>query len=293
MGVTHECDYPPRVRALPKVTRTLIPTDATSGEIDRLVRERLANTRALYSLDLPVLQSLRPDLIVTQALCNVCAVADEEVREAACVLPGRPPVLNLEPRTLEDVFRSIEEVAAAAGVEASGAEAVLRLRGRVANVVDRGKSAGDRPRTVLLEWLDPPFSCGHWSPELVRLAGGREMLGREGEPSRSLRWDEVVASRPEVLLVACCGYDVERTVADLPLLRSVAGWDGTPAVRNGRVHVVDGSAYFSRPGPRLVDSLEIAAHVLHPDLHPLPDSGCAAAYPVPGAREAPASRRGA
>src|SRR6185295_8611976 len=162
----------------------------------------------------------------------------------------------------DEVLTSIETVASAAGVPSRGADAVRALRERVERVVARNHTVGERPRTVLLEWLDPPFSCGHWSPEIVRLAGGREMLGREGERSRTLTWEEVVAARPEVVLVACCGYDVERARADLPLL--------PPGLASGRVHVVDGSAYFSRPGPRLVDSLEIAAHCLHPRTHPEP-----------------------
>lgn len=270
VGVTHECDFPGLVRSLPKVTRTHIPTDASSAEIDGLVRERRRAHQALYSLDLAALEELRPDLIVTQTLCEVCAVADDEVRAAACALPGRPRVLRLEPRNLGEIFDAIGQVARAAGVEAMGAEVLRGLRARVASVVDRAAGRHQRPAVALLEWLDPPFSCGHWNPELVRLAGGVERLGREGEPSRRLRWDEVLAARPEVVLVACCGYSVERTLRDLPPLGAVPGWRELPAVREGRVHVTDGSQYFSRPGPRLVDSLEILAHALSPETHPLP-----------------------
>lgn len=271
VGVTHECDYPPFVRHLPKVTRTLIPLEASSGEIDRLVRQRLQTDRALYSLDLPVLQGLRPDLMVTQALCDVCAVAEDEVRAAACMLPGSPRVINLEPQTLSEVFASIRQVATAAGMDRTAEEVVTRLTDRVAAVVRRTAGLQRRPRVALLEWLDPPFSCGHWSPELVRLAGGVEGLGQEGQPSRTLGWDEVLAWQPEIVFIACCGFSVERTVRDLPLLQSAPGWQDVPAVRSGRVYVTDGSHYFSRPGPRLVDSLEILAHTLHPEVHPLPD----------------------
>jgi len=271
VGATHECDYPPLVRQLPKVTRTLIPAEASSGEIDRLVRERLQTDRALYTLDLPVLQALRPDLIVTQALCNVCAVAEDEVRAAACRLPDGPRVINLEPKSLWEVFASIRQVGAAAGVERSAERVITRLTARVAAVVARTSELQRRPRVALLEWLDPPFSCGHWSPELVQLAGGIEGFGQEGRPSRGLRWDEVVAWEPEVVFIACCGFSVERTLRDRPALQSIAGWHDLPAVRSGRVYVTDGSAYFSRPGPRLVDSLEILAHTLHPEVHPLPD----------------------
>lgn len=277
VGVTHECDYPPSVQRLPKVTRTLIPTDASSSEIDRLVREKLRESRALYALDRPVLESLRPDLIVTQALCDVCAVAADEVREAACTLPGAPRVINLEPQTLSEVIASMRQVATAAGVERHGEEVTQSLLARVNAVERRTASIPHRPRVALLEWLEPPFSCGHWNPELVRLAGGIEGLGNEGRPSRTLGWDEVVAWQPEFVLIACCGFGVERTLRDVPALERVPGWRNVPAVRSGRVYITDGSSYFSRPGPRLVDSLEILAHAIHPDVHPLP-AGLPAPY---------------
>ena len=272
VGVTHECDHPPFVRDLPKVTRTLIPTTASSVEIDTLVRERLANERALYTLDLPALQSLEPDLIVTQALCDVCAVAEDEVRAAACMLPGQPRVVNLEPETLAEVFDAIRQVAEAAGVPHRADAVIDGLRARVAAVVNRAEARGPaRPRVALLEWLDPPFSCGHWNPELVRLAGGVEGLGREGQRSRTLRWDDVIAWQPELIVIACCGFDVARTMDDVDGLTEVPGWIDLPAVRDGRVAVADGSQYFSRPGPRLVDSLEILAHAIDPETHALPD----------------------
>lgn len=263
VGVTHECDHPPFVRGLPRVTKTLIPTDAASAAIDALVRDRLRTRRALYTLDLPVLESLRPDLIVTQALCDVCAVAEAEVQAAACALPGRPRVVNLEPTTLAEVLASLGTVADAAGVPERAEVVLAELQRRIDRV--RGRVADrPRPRVVLLEWIDPPFSCGHWSPELVALAGGDEAIGRPGERSRTLAWDEVVAAQPDVLVIACCGYTADRTREDLPILERQPGWADLPCVRSGRVHVVDGSAYFSRPGPRLVDSLEILAGLLHP-----------------------------
>ncbi|MGQ9898588.1 MAG: cobalamin-binding protein [Acidobacteriota bacterium] len=270
VGVTHECDYPPSVRNLPKVTHTLIPTDATSQDIDQLVRERLKSVQALYTLNLPVLEVLQPDVIVTQALCDVCAVAEEEVRAAACHLPGRPQVINLEPQTLEEVLASLYQVAAATGRQAVAEEVVGGLRARVETTARRSATVARRPRVALLEWLHPPFSCGHWSPELVSLAGGEEVLGRAGVPSRTLSWEEVAAAAPEVIFVACCGFSVERTMEDLDLLASHPVWASLPAVRQGRIYVTDGSHYFSRPGPRLVESLEILAHALHPALHPRP-----------------------
>ncbi len=270
VGVTHECDYPSQVTRLPKVTRTLIPHDATSAEIDALVRERLKTQRALYTLDMETLERLRPDLIVTQALCDVCAVAEEEVREAACRLPGQPRVLNLEPMTLEDVLQSILLVGEATGRQERAAGLVRELVARVRRVAERSEPLAYRPRVTLLEWIDPPFTCGHWSPELVTLAGGIEGLGQAGMSSRTLRWEELMAWQPEVLFIACCGYSVERTLQDLPILTRWPGWEALPCVQSGRIYVVDGSHYFSRPGPRLVDSLEMLAYGLHPDIHLLP-----------------------
>ena len=270
VGVTHECDHPAEVRGLPRVTRTLIPTDASSREIDDLVRDRLRSNSALYELDLPVLERLAPDLIVTQALCDVCAVAEAEVAAAACRLPGAPRVVNLEPASLAEVLASLEAVADAAGVPDRGRAAVARLQGRIDAVTGRSAGVTRPPRVMLLEWIDPPFTAGHWSPEIVSLAGGQEILGRQGEKSRSVPWEEIVAADPEVLVIACCGFDIPRIRQDLPILLAQPGFSGLACAREGRVFLVDGNAYFSRPGPRLVESLEILAHALHPALHPLP-----------------------
>ncbi|OYT72106.1 MAG: cobalamin-binding protein [Chloracidobacterium sp. CP2_5A] len=284
VGVTHECDFPPSVRDLPKATRSLIPTNATSLEIDSLVRERLQSAQALYTLDMPTLEALRPDLIVTQALCDVCAVAEEEVKAAACALPGSPRVVNLEPQTLDEVFACLIQVAEAAGCRATAEQVVAERQARVAAVAERSATAPRRPRVALLEWLHPPFSCGHWNPELVQLAGGEEVMGRVGVPSRTLAWEEIAAAQPEVIFVACCGFSVERTLEDLALLAASPLFQSLPAVRQGRVYVADGSHYFSRPGPRLVESLEILAHALHPELHPQPAVGAATAYQAPPQR---------
>lgn len=272
VGVTHECDYSDLVRSLPKVTRTLIPRDATSREIDALVRERLAADRALYSLDLPMLEELRPDLIVTQALCDVCAVAEAEVRAAACALPGRPRVLNLEPQSLEDVLQTMGEVGRVTGRENRAYDAVSELRRRINGVAARTARipVEHRPRVAFLEWLDPLFNAGHWNPTLIELAGGVDVLGNRGTPSRTMPWEALVNARPDVVFVACCGYSAERALLDIPILERGPGWEDLPCARSGRVYVTDGNAYFSRPGPRLVDGLEIMAHSLHPAIHPLP-----------------------
>jgi iron complex transport system substrate-binding protein len=272
VGVTHECDYPPSVRKLPRVTRTLIPGGASSGAIDALVRERLKSEKALYSLDVSMLEGLRPDLLVTQALCDVCAVAEAEVQAAACSLPGQPRVVNLEPMTLEQVFDCILQVGSAAACDTRALEVVAALRGRVESVAARVAQSRERPRVVVLEWLDPLFTCGHWTPDLVRLAGGTEVIARAGERSRTMTLEELLAAAPEVLVIACCGFDIERTMLDMPAFLALPGVAALPAVRSGRVHVIDGNAYLSRPGPRLVDSLEILSefftssrpHVLTP-----------------------------
>lgn len=272
VGVTHECEYPDGVAKLPKVTRTLIPHDATSGEIDAMVREQLKTKAALYSLDLAVLTSLQPDLIVTQALCDVCAVAEREVKAAACALSRTPRVINLEPSCLADVLQSIAEVGAAANIPAQTKTYIADLQRRIAVVARRSESIlpSNRPSVILLEWIDPPFSAGHWSPELVALAGGREAMGQAGQRSVTMSWDQIVEIDPEAMVIACCGFSVARTLEDIPILRSSPGWEKLRCVESRQVFVVNGSDYFSRPGPRLVDSLEILAHALHPSVHRLP-----------------------
>jgi iron complex transport system substrate-binding protein len=267
VGVSHECDHPAEVRALPQVTHCEIHGGALpSGKIDAWVTDTLTETGTLYTMDEPLIRRLRPDVILTQRLCDVCAVGYDSVTAFAATLPGPPVVVNLEPATLADIFEDIRRVARAAGVAARGDEVVAELAARVESVRARAATARLRPRTLILEWLDPPFACGHWNPELVEIAGGVEPVGHKGRPSRRITWEDVRAARPEVLLIACCGFDLERTRRDLPLLREREGWAEIPAVRAGRVYAVDGSQYFSRPGPRVVDSLEIVAEIIHPDL---------------------------
>ena len=267
VGVSHECDHPPAVRAIPQVTRCEIHGGILpSGRIDAWVTDTLSATGTLYTMNEPLIRGLRPDVILTQRLCDVCAVGYDSVTAFARTLPGPPVVVNLEPATLADVFDDIRKVAAATGVSQRAEEVVAALVQRVEAVRARASTARHRPRCAILEWLDPPFACGHWNPELVEIAGGEEVLGHKGQPSRRVTWEEVLASRPDVLLIACCGFDLERTRRDLPRLREREGWAEIPAVRDGRVHAVDGSQYFSRPGPRVVDSLEITAEILHPDL---------------------------
>lgn len=275
VGITHECDYPSDVLGLPRVTRALLPERATSGEIDEAVRELSHAESALYSLDRELLQSLKPDLIVTQTLCDVCAVAPREVNTAVKGLGGEglggnPDVLYLEPTTLQDVLSDVRRVAEAAGALSLGDVTARSLQKRIDRVAARSESIRHRPSVMLLEWMDPPYSAGHWNPELVQLAGGSEVIGRPGQRSVSITWDAIASADPEVIVIACCGFDVQRTLDEVSLLSQQPQWGSLGCVRRDRVHVVDGSAYFSRPGPRLVDSLEILAHALHSDVHPLP-----------------------
>jgi iron complex transport system substrate-binding protein len=267
VGVSHECDFPPSVNELPRVTRCAIHGNALpSTDIDRWVKTELARTGTLYTMDEALLRRLAPDVIITQRLCDVCAVGYGTVMAFAATLPGSPRVVNLEPQTLADVFGDVRRVAAALGVPHRAEQVIAQLEARVERVRRRTSSAPVR-RCVLLEWIDPPFRSGHWGPELVGLAGGVDPVGRAGEDAVQVTWDAVREAAPEVLVIACCGFDVVRTERDLPILRAYPGFDALPAVRNRAVWIVDGSAYFSRPGPRLVDSLELLATLVHPELY--------------------------
>jgi iron complex transport system substrate-binding protein len=270
VGVSHECDYPADVGTLPRVTRTRIPSGLGSSDIDRLVRAELGEKQALYSLDMGLLHALEPDLLVTQALCDVCAVAADEVESAACALAGSPRVLNLEPMTLEEVFATHLLVGEAAGIAAHARAIVAALRRRVARVAQAVRPVAHRPRVAFLEWLDPPFNGGHWTPELIALAGGVDVFDGAGQRSRTLAWDEVLRTQPEVLVMALCGFDQQRAARDLPGLAARPGFLDMPCARSGQIWLVDGNQYFSRPGPRLVDSLELLGAILHPERVSLP-----------------------
>jgi iron complex transport system substrate-binding protein len=262
LAVTHECDHPPQALALPHVTRDALPGGSSAAEIDAAVRSRTERGEAIYELDEDALRALEPDLIVTQALCPVCAVSYEDVARLAAKLPSRPRVISLDPHTLGESLGDIRTVAEATDRRERGIELV----GEIAARIDRVKlavRAAVRPRVAALEWLDPVFVAGHWTPQLIELAGGEDVLGLLGERSIVVPWKDVRAAAPEIVVAMPCGYDAPR--AHLEALRHREELTDLGA---RRVVAVNASAYFSRPGPRLIDGLELLAHIFHPDLVP-------------------------
>jgi iron complex transport system substrate-binding protein len=267
VGVSHECDYPPEaVRGLPRLTCSAIPAGpgVPSAAIDAAVAERLRRGAGLYDLDEALLAALQPDLVITQELCDVCAVSYEDVCRVAARLPGAPLVLSLQPADIAGIFQDVCTVAGALGVPARGEELVARLRRRLAQAARRAPP-GWRPSVFALEWIDPPYAAGHWVPEMIELAGGREALGRAGQKSFRLTWEQVVAARPEVILLVPCGYTAQAAQAEFAALPKPPGWQALPAVQAGRVHALEANSYFSRPAPRVVDGVELLAGLLHPD----------------------------
>jgi iron complex transport system substrate-binding protein len=268
VGVTHECDYPEEARKLPQLTRSRIPGACSSAQIDALVSGQAGS---LYELDEGLLADLTPDLILTQEQCDVCAVNEAVVRRAAGCLKSHAAVESVNPTTLAGVFSMFRRVGHLIGA-AQSAERLVKQFEETATEIKRRQiariGAGNsirRPRVLLLEWLDPPYSSGHWNPEIIERAGGIEVLGEAGMKSRRASWDELASSRADVIIVSPCGFDLDRTAAELDAFGAHSEWSSLPAVKAGRVAVVDGSAYFSRPGPRLEASLRIAAAVIDPD----------------------------
>ncbi len=265
VGVSHECDFPKEANARPRVTQCpMHNAGLTSGEVDQWVRRALQDNGAIYTIDEPLLRELCPSVILTQKLCDVCAVGYGTVARLAETLPGPPQVVNLEPTSLSDIFDDIRRVADACGVQVRAEKLVASLSRRVEIVRRRAKPVSPQPRCFLMEWVDPPFCSGHWGPELVEIAGGWDSLGRKHRPSAQVSWQQVLDSRPEVIVLALCGYDINRAQRDYGLLRSFPNFDSLPAAHAGEIYLVDASAYFARPGPRIVDSLEILAGILHP-----------------------------
>jgi len=269
VGISHECDFPLEANARPRVTRCPVHNAGlTSREVDEWVRRSLRENGTIYTIDESLMRELRPEVILTQKLCDVCAVGFGTVAGLAETLPGLPQVVNLEPSSLAGILDDIRRVAKVCAVAQRGERLVADLSKRVEMVRERAAQTAERPRCFLMEWVDPPFCSGHWGPELVEIAGGSDPLGRKHRPSVQIEWDAVLAARPEIMVLALCGYDTDRAQGDYELLRRFPKFDSLPAAQNGRIHTVDGSAYFSRPGPRIVDSLEILAGIIHPEQFP-------------------------
>jgi iron complex transport system substrate-binding protein len=268
VGVTHECDYPPGVENLPRLTGTSIDQHSmTSAEIDAAVGERLTDSDSIYSLDAKLLEELNPDLILTQGLCDVCAVSSNVVEQATAALPQTPRVLSMNPTTLNEVLDVTVEVGDALGRGSEARAKTASLSERLAHV-EEAVVGLSRPRVGCIEWLDPPFSAGHWVPGMVRLAGGEDLFARAGEPSGRLSWEEIFGAAPEVLVLMPCGFDAVRAAGEARALPGLPGWEDLPAVENGRVWAVDANSYYSRPAPRLVEGVEILARILHPQVFP-------------------------
>lgn len=260
VAVTHECDHPARARELPQVTKDRLPAGLSAGEIDAAVRASVEGDGTIYELDTELLRELEPDLIVTQELCPVCAVTYDEVVKEAERIPSCPKVIALDPKTIGETMADIRTVAAATGAGHAALDLVARQRARIDRIGEAVEDA-ERPTVAAIEWFDPVFTAGHWTPQLIELAGGIDVLGFAGERSEQTTWEAVAALAPEIVVCMPCGYDAERSLQEA---RAFAGDLRSLGAR--RIVAVDAAAYFSRPGPRLVDGLELLAHVLHPEL---------------------------
>jgi iron complex transport system substrate-binding protein len=267
LGVTHECDYPPEIVDKPIVVRNVLPVESMSqSEIDSAVTQRLRNGQSLYQVDETLMQEIAPDLILTQDLCQVCAPSGNEVSQLLKVLPGKPQILWLTPKSLEQIFDNLRDLGAATGRLQIAETLIAEGRARLENIDATTRTLSSRPKVFCMEWIDPVYCCGHWVPEMVRIAGGIDQLGREGTDSVRIPWKDVLDWRPEVLIVMPCGFGLEKAAEQARQLSTYPGWADVPAVRDSRVYAVDANSYFARPGPRVVEGTELLAHLLHPDL---------------------------
>jgi iron complex transport system substrate-binding protein len=261
-GVSHECDFPPEARTKPVLIKSRISHTESAAAIDRQVREFLERGESLYSVDFELLRAIEPDLIVTQDLCHVCAATPDDLAAALAHLERQPRVVTLNPHSLADVCADIRAVGEATGRSEQANALVAEFERGISNV-ERSVAGLDRPRLLCLEWLDPPYVAGHWVPEMVARAGGVDVLGQAGKPSFRVDWEAAVAARPDVIVIMPCGYSLAAAEAEFQNLLLPHGWMDLPAVRNGRVFVVEASGYFSRPGPRLAAGMDILAGVIH------------------------------
>jgi len=266
VGRSHECDFPPGVAALPVCTKPTIDIHADSREIDRAVKDRVRNALSVYEVFDEVLERLQPTHIITQTQCEVCAVSLRDVeRSVAARLASSPKIVSLTPNSLSDVWDDIRRVAGALEIVEHGESTVASLQGRMCNISDRARRAGARPRVACIEWQEPLMAVGNWMPQLVEMAGGINLLGESGKHSGYLQWTELVMADPDVIVISPCGFDLARTVQQMYWLTERPEWSQLRAVQNRRVYLADGNQYFNRPGPRLVETLEILAEILHPE----------------------------
>ena len=263
---SHECDYPPGVDALPCCTEPKIDLKGSSRDIDDRVKAVVEEGLSVYRVDGDALKALNPDVIVTQSQCEVCAVSENDLRDIVCEWLGAAPVIvTLKPDALADIWTDIRNVAAAIGAPARGDELVADLQARLAGIAATASTLPSRPGVACIEWIDPLMAGGNWMPELVTMAGGKNMFGEAGKHSPWMTWEQLRAADPEIIVVLPCGFDIARTRREMPALTDRPDWRALQAVRNGRVYVTDGNQYFNRPGPRIAESLEILAEILHPD----------------------------
>lgn len=266
VGRSHECDYPPAVKSLPQLTRPKFSIEGTSEDIDRRVKAGAQQALSVYDVDAAALEALRPTHIITQTQCEVCAVSLKDVEAAVCqMVSTRPLVVSLEPNALADVWSDIRRVAEALDATERAEALIATLQQRMENIRRRAEVMVSRPTVACVEWIEPLMAAGNWMPELVEMAGGRNLFGETGKHSPWMTWEALVAKDPDVLFVSPCGFDIARTVEEMRWLRDKAEWDQLSAVKSGRVYIADGNQYFHRPGPRLMESLEILAEMLHPN----------------------------
>ncbi|MGC2444675.1 cobalamin-binding protein [Candidatus Binatus sp.] len=267
VGRSHECDFPASVVRLPALTEPKFNPEGTSAEIDQRVKKIVGDALSVYRVDAAKLRELRPDLIVTQSQCEVCAVSEREVEAAVAEwLGARPKIVSLAPYALDDIFSDMQRVADALDAQARGTELVGVLRARLSKIADKARVASERPRVATIEWLDPLMAGGNWMPSLVEMAGGVNLFGTAGEHSPWMKFDDLAAKNPDLILISPCGFDMDRAAQDLPALTNRAEWARLKAVRERRVFIADGNQYFNRPGPRIAESLEILAEITHPEL---------------------------
>ena len=267
VGRSHECDYPPSVKSLPQITSPKFNVEGTSAEIDHRVKSIVQDALSVYRVDAAMLEELKPTHIITQAQCEVCAVSLKDVEQAVCEFTSsRPIIVSLQPNSLDDVWTDITRVGEALDATPRAEQVVDELKSRMDDIVQRTHWLDTNPSVAYIEWIEPLMAGGNWMPELISMAGGLNLFGEAGKHSPWMTWDDLVFKDPDIIFVSPCGFDIRRTLEEISLLSERAEWKSLKAIRDGRVFVADGNQYFNRPGPRLAESLEILAEVIHPNV---------------------------